>query len=279
MSRSLFAYFFAAPIAGVALAIASVAATAQDGSYGYGAPQSTGFSLGVGGAVGVKPKYEGSDEYEAFGFPIVFPKFGGDGIGERIKVRGADDVRFKLLEAYGFEFGPLAGYAFGREEDDGDLLRGLGDVDDGIVLGAYAGYHLGPVLFDVSYHQIVSGDDDGYQIRFGAEVERVFTPRLRGTARVGTTFADDNYMDSYFGITNAQSLSSVAGLAAYDAESGIKDVHVELGMTWDMTERWQIKGGLRYGRLVGDAADSPVVESEDQFSALIGASYTFDFQR
>lgn len=250
-------------------------AIAQDSGYGNDA----GFRLGVGGVVGVKPKYEGSDEYEVFGFPIIYPKFGGNDVGGRIKVRGADDVRFKLYEAGGFEIGPLAGYAFGRDEDDGDLLRGLGDVDDGIVLGAYAGYHIGPVLLDVSYHQIVSGNDDGYQIRFGAEVERDFSSRWRGTARVGATYADDNYSDSYFSITPTQSFRSRAGLAAYDADAGIKDVHVELGLTVDITERWQLKSGVRYGRLLGDAADSPIVESEDQFSALIGATYTFDVQR
>jgi len=279
MSRSRLPSFGTVAIAVLTLGSAAGAASAQEGAHGYGAAQSGGFSLGVGGVVGVKPKYEGSDEYEAFGFPIVFPKFGGNDLEGRVKVRGADDVRFKLFEAGGFEVGPLAGYAFGRDEDDGDLLRGLGDVDDGFVVGAYAGYHLGTVLFDVSYHQIVSGNDDGYQIRFGAEVERYFSPSLRGVARVGTTFADDNYTDSYFGITRAQSLRSAANLSAYEADSGIKDVHVELGLTWDVTERWQLKGSARYGRLVGDAADSPIVESEDQFSALIGASYRFDFQR
>lgn len=268
-----------ATVISATLLLAPQTAAAQDGAYGYGAADNGGFSVGVGGVVGIKPKYEGSDEYEAFGFPIVFPKFGGAGLGDRVKVRGADDVRFKLFEAGGFEIGPLAGYAFGRDEDDGDRLRGLGDVDDGIVLGAYAGYSIGPVLFDISYHQIVTGNDDGYQIRFGAEVERALAPRWKGTARVGTTFADDNYTDSYFGITAAQSRRSFAGLQSYDPGSGIKDIHVELGLRWDVTDRWQLRSGFRYGRLVGDAADSPIVESEDQFSALFGASYRFDFQR
>lgn len=275
--RSLIAIFGCTAVALSAATLFADPAEAQDPAYGSSA--GGGFSLGVGGAVGVRPRYEGSDEYEVYGFPLVYPKFGGSGLGGRVKFRGVDDIRFKLLDAGGFEAGPLAGYAFGRDEDDGDLLRGLGDVDDGLVLGAYAGYRLGSVLFDVSYHQIVTGDDDGYQIRFGAEVERVIAPGWRGVARVGTTFADDNYTDSYFGITAAESRRSVAGLQAYDGDAGIKDVHVELGLTWDVTERLQLKSGVRYGRLVGDAADSPIVESEDQFSALIGASYTFDFYR
>ncbi len=272
--RPLSFFAIAVSAAAAVFATAFVPAQAQDG-YGAG----PGFSADIGGAVGIKPKYEGSDEYEVFGFPVVFPDFGGGGLGDRVTVRGADDVRFRLVEFSGFELGPLAGYAFGRDEDDGDLLRGLGDVDDGLVLGAYAGYRFGPVLLDVSYHQIVTGDDDGYQIRFGGSLEQELRPGFIGTLRVGATYADDVYMRSYFGISGVQALNSVAGLSAYDAEAGIKDVHVELGAKYELTERITLKATGQYARLVGDAADSPIVESEDQFIGVLGATYRFDFQR
>lgn len=261
-----------------ALLSASAPAAAQEPYDTYGAYDNgaTGRSVGVGGVVAIKPKYEGSDEYDVYGFPVIIPQFGGSVLGDRLKIGGADDVRYRLFEANGFEIGPLAGYAFGRDEDDGDLLRGLGDVDDGIVLGAYAGYRIGVVLLDVSYHHIVSGDDTGYQIRFGGEIEQPIASNAVVTARVGGTFADDNYMDTYFGISGAQAASSVAGLSMYDTSSGIKDVHVELGTRIDLTDRWQIRAGARYGRLVGDAADSPIVESENQFSGYLGAAYRFD---
>lgn len=272
--RTLFA---AANLIAISVAMSSAAIAPAQAQDAYGA--SSGFSADIGGAVGIKPKYEGSDEYEVFGFPVIFPDFGGMGLGNRVTIRGADDVRFKVLEFGGFELGPLAGYAFGRKEDDGDLLLGLGDVDDGLVLGAYAGYHFGPVLLDVSYHQIVTGDDDGYQIRFGGSLEQELRPGFVGTLRVGATYADDVYMRSYFGISGVQALNSVAGLSAYTAEAGIKDVHVELGAKYALTDRITLKAVGQYARLVGDAADSPVVESEDQFTGILGATYRFDFQR
>lgn len=243
-------------------------ANAQDGA--------SGFSLGLGGVVGVKPKYEGSDEYEAFGFPIIYPSFGG-GFGNRLSVRGADDVRLRALDYGGFEVGPLAGYAFGRDEDDGDRLIGLGDVDDGLVVGGYAAYTAGPLMFDVSYHHIVSGDDDGAYVRFGGAYKQMLRPGFETTLRVGATYADDSYMDSYFGISAAQAATSVAGLNAYEADAGIKDVHFELGAKWDLDARWTLRATGKYARLVGDAADSPIVESEDQFTGLLGASYKLDW--
>jgi outer membrane protein len=258
-----------------ALVFESPAANAQDGV------ATTTYSIGVGGSVGIRPKYEGSKEYEAYGFPLILPKLGGDAsaFAGRVKFRGIDDVRIRAFDAGGFEIGPLAGYVFGRDEDDGDKLLGLGKVDDGLVLGAYAGYRLGIVMFDVSYHQIVTGNDDGYQIRAGAEVESYIVPGVKGVARVGTTFADDNYMDSYFGVNAVQASNSIAGLPVYDAGSGIKDVHFGLATVIDLTDRWKLRAGGKYARLLKDAADSPVIETKDQFSAIVGLSYRFDFQR
>ena len=245
------------------------------------AQDDNGFSLGVGGSIGVKPRYEGSEDYRAYGFPLIMPKLGdaNSAFAGRVKFRGIDDVRFRAFETGGFEFGPLAGYTFGRQEDDGDLLRGLGDVDDGLVLGAYAGYRFGAVLFDVSYNNIVTGSDDGYQIRFGAEFERKFTSRFSMTARVGSTFADDNYMSSHFGVSTLQATNSVAGLSAFDAEAGIKDIHFGIGTVTDLTDRWKLRIGGKYARLLGDASDSPVIETKNQFSAIVGLSYRFDIKR
>lgn len=46
----------------------------------------------------------------------------------------------------------------------------------------------------------------------------------------------------------------------------------------DLSERWLLKAGGRYGRLLGDAADSPVVETENQFSGVLGLGYRFDWR-
>ena len=52
-----------------------------------------------------------------------------------------------------------------------------------------------------------------------------------------------------------------------------------LGLKTDLDAHWSARTTLRYSRLIGDAADSPVVESEDQFTALVGISYKFDLGR
>ncbi len=250
---------------------------------GYSYKDDTSFGLAIGGFALIKPKYEGSEDYEVIGFPYLFPLLGeGDGplsgLARRVKVRGADDIRFRLFDWNGFEAGPLGGYNFGRDQDDSPRLNGLGDIDDGIVLGGYAGYRIDALLFDISYHDQVTGDDDtGFQLRFGVEVERPVSEALTLTGRVGATYADDDYMSTYFGVTAAQSAAS--GLPAFSASDGIKDVHVELGAKVKLTENWTFRAKGTYARLLGDAADSPVIETEDQFYASLGLIYKLRWGR
>ncbi|MBO6549517.1 MAG: MipA/OmpV family protein [Rhizobiales bacterium] len=246
----------------------------------------SGSSVQVGGGALIKPKYEGSDEYDVYGFPIIIPDFSGDSqfsfFKKYVEINGADDVRFKLLNQGGFTAGPLAGYTFGREEDDGDKLAGLGDVDEGLIVGGFVAYS-----FDVdaskftlssSYHQQVTGDEDGYLLRFSAGVERPLNERLKIKAKVGTTYADDEYFQTNFGVTSQQSLNSRANLAAFDADAGFKDVFVSLGTDLQLSESWKLIANVKYSRLLGDAEDSPVIETEDQFTGLIGLTYKFDWR-
>ncbi len=233
--------------------------------------------LKVGGIGIVKPTYEGSDAYEIVGAPFAFPVFSATSSGT-FSVNGADDVRLRLLNAQGFEAGVLGGYAFGRDDNDGLLLRGLGDVDGGFVAGAFVGYRVGSALFDVSYHHIVSGDTGGF-LRLGASNKFQLSPQLSAKIRVGATYADDDYMSDYFGVSSTQAGNSAANLAAFDADAGFKDVHIQLSADYDISDRWTLMGGVGYKRLIGDAADSPIVETEDQFSATFGLTYRFSIDR
>lgn len=258
---------------GAALLAAAPLATSASATELFG---SGPLDLQAGGFVFVKPKYEGSKEYDVIGFPYVAPV--GVGEGGWIKFKGTDDVRFSLLNYYGFEAGPVAGYRFGRDQGDADILRGLGDVDGGLVLGGYVAYRAGPVALFASYNHQVTDDDTGGLLRFGVEGKTEVVPqRLWVTATVGATYADEDYMSAYFGVTPLQSLNS--GLAEFDASAGIKDIYLQLVGDINLTDRWGLKLIGRYSRLLGDAADSPVVESEDQFYGGLGVTYRFTVDR
>jgi outer membrane scaffolding protein for murein synthesis (MipA/OmpV family) len=271
---SEFVRLIGAPL--LSLALVSSPAAAVDTSSG---PGTSDVNLKVGGFVYVAPKYEGGKEYEVRGFPLVAPSGYGISSDGRVQFRGPDDLRFRLIEFYGFEVGPVVGWRFGRDQDDASRLLGLGDVDGGGVVGGYAAYKAGWFKPYIAYNHQVWGDNTGGIFRFGAETTTDLAPGLSVSSTLGAVYADNDFMDSYFSVTPAQSAASVAGLNAYDAEAGIKSVFLGLTSDVPLSEVWMLKLSGRYSRLVGDAADSPIVESENQFYAGFGITYRFSFQR
>lgn len=245
-------------------------------------------SVTLGGSVIVKPKYEGSDEYEYIPIPIIVPRF-SDTPGEdpstfkkfrqRVNFRGLDDIRIRALGGERLQLGAVTGYITDRDQNDGDKLRGWGNVEGGLVLGAYSAFSVGEIQFDAAILEKVTGDDSGFEMRFGVETTQKITERTTIVARVGTTFGSEDYMQTYFGVTPTQAARSKAAVPVYSANSGIKDVFLQLGATVALSDRWLLKAGGRYGRLLGEAADSPVVETENQLSAVLGLGYRFNLPR
>jgi outer membrane protein len=83
-------------------------------------------------------------------------------------------------------------------------------------------------------------------------------------------------MQTYFGVSRKDAARS--GLDRYNADSGIKDVGIDLGVNWIITQSWSAKGIASYTQLVGDADDdSPVVDegSEGQFFGAALVVYSF----
>ncbi len=228
----------------------------------------------VGGAVVAMPKFEGSKNYRAIAFPFVAPAGISQG-GGLVEARAADDVRVRLLRAQGLEFGVLGGYRFGRDSSDSTKLAGFADIEGGLVLGAYAGYRAGSTFLSASYHQQVTGDDTGGIVRLMAEQSMRLGAGAKLVASLGTNIASQEYMRTSFGVTPAQ-----AGLLpVYTPSAGFKDVFAGLTASVELDRSWTLYLTGRYSRLVGDAADSPVIDTPNQFFAGAGLSYKFNFGR
>ena len=99
---------------------------------------------------------------------------------------------------------------------------------------------------------------------------------LSSSVEASASWADSTYMDSYFGVSRTQSAKS--GHSRYAADSGFKDVGIALGLNYMISEAVGVSGLVQYTRLVGDAADSPIVEdkgSADQFFTGMFLTYRF----
>ena len=231
------------------------------------------FEFEAGGIAFVSPRYQGSKSYQAEGVPFAFP--GAKNGDEDLTFTDIDSIQYRLVKYGVFEAGPLAGVWLGRNEHDGNKLGGLGRIDAGLVAGGFAAINTGMTKFTASVHSQVTGDDPGALLRLRADAQLPVAAGFKLLAGVGTNYADKDYMETEFGVSAAQALSSTAGLSAYNPSAGFKDVFAGAGFEAELTERWTAKVYGEYSRLVGDAGNSPVIETQDQFTGLLAITYQF----
>lgn len=230
------------------------------------------FTLGAGALY--MPDYEGSNDYEVLPVPVVELSW-----RDRIwlTTRGGTGIFGTPLKTDRLRLDLGVRYDFGRDESDNDALKGLGDLEGGAVAVVRLGYEAGPVELGLEIARDLSGDREGLQATAEAEYGLgVFNGRGRFSVTPHVTWVDDKYMDNSFGITAAQATRSARRYARYDAAAGFKDVGVTAGLGYRVTDSIMAMGRLDYARLLGDAADSPLVKREGsagQVSALVGLSY------
>ena len=219
----------------------------------------------LGGGGMIAPKYEGSDEFEIKPVPFITASY-GDWL--RVDPRGASVSLYRFGDLH---LNAKLGYDLGRKEDKSAHLRGLGDIDPGALVGAELAYKFGALKLFGELNQTIGGSD-GLQARFGAELGYKYDRWLL-TAGASATWADSKYMSTYFGVTPLQSTRS--GLPVFDIGAGLKRVDVSASVTYAMTENWLVRAQAGYGFLLGDVANSPIVQREAQPFGMLGIGYKF----
>ena len=224
-------------------------------------------------------------EYEGAGDQQVIPLAAGEvRWGERYLSLEGTTLRANVLNSSVIELGPVANLTFGRDEDiESAPVRALGVIDEAYEVGAFGAVKLGSLLTDgdelklrVQGLRDVSDVHDGWIGQAALSYRLPVSSRLSVTAETSIQFADDKYAQTYFSVTPAGSIAS--GLAAYDAEGGIKDVGASLTAVYAVSDRVSLLGFAGYRRLLGDFKDSPIVAIEgdaDQFSGGIGIGLAF----
>lgn len=234
-----------------------------------GPPKKEGWNFEVGGGVAYGTAYEGSDKYTVIPIPHVSVDYEDglffaspfDGIGS-YPIRGDD-----------YKVGASVGFAFGRSEDDDKKnLRGMGDIDMSPTANLMGEYDIfGPVKIS---GKLSRGNDD-YGMTAEADIGTMFpvADDLMIMGKVGTKWADEDNMKTYFGVSPTQSARS--GYARYTPEAGFKSVGVTVGAFYNISESWDAMLMVNGDYLIGDAAESPLVKQEFQPMTMMSVSYKF----
>lgn len=237
----------------------------------------------IGLGAGAAPDYEGSDDYEAV--PVLFGNYTWDS-GRSVSLGGAPStgqaVRLSTnLLASGsgpkWELGPLLQFRMERDDVDNNKVDKMSKVDSTVEAGALVGFSSGPWEAQLSFAADVGNEYDGYLIYLNGAYTATVNDDFKLKLGARTTYASDDYMDTYFGVSSSDAARS--GLKRYSVDdSGIKDVGVSVTAIYALNESWGITGGVSYSRLLSDAKDSPLVDDEgdkDQLGASLAITYRF----
>ncbi|CAI1507758.1 MipA/OmpV family protein [Serratia proteamaculans] len=241
-------------------------------------------SLTLSGGMAVAPLYQGASTYSAVPLYDMQASYDGAAWGDFGIGLGGASWQLPLSGPFGIAL--LAGYDGGRDEKVKTLrghnnrLKGMGDLDGAFEAGIELSYKLEPFRAYVRGMQATKarryGDEDlGHTayVDLGVAALYPLTDALSLSADLTTTWANSGYQRGYFGVTQQQAQQSA--FEAYRPGSGFKQVMLNTALNYQLTREIAFQGGVGIYTLLGDVANSPIVEKKVAGVAFLSASYRF----
>jgi len=245
-------------------------------------------TLTLAGGAGFVPDYEGSDDYRFIPAAAVRGRFHGFDFSSRGSYLYVDLV--PMRGKVEFNAGPIVGLRLNSRSHIHDhVVKLLPRRKKAFEVGGFVG---------MSVHG-VTNPYDNLSFRFdvlhdvgSAHKSTVFAPNIDFTTplsrttfvglNVGMDFVGKKYARYYYSISPEDSLDTGGLLPVYDADGGMKNWKIGLlvnqSLSGNLLHGFSLFGAAQYSRLVGDIADSPIVEdrgSASQWLGAVGVAYTW----
>ena len=226
----------------------------------------------IGGGIGLAPDYEGSSDYELVPVPVGAAKFDN---GMYIELLGLN-LRANLIPSDFWRLGPVYNYQGERDNVENNQVDRMNEVSDANEFGLFGGIEWQNWYVFLEWLADTGDAHDGSYGTLKGGYNWIINNEWAMTFGAFGTYASDDYMDTYFGVSGADAARS--GLDTYKADGGIKDVGLDLGVNWGFAQNWDLRGLLQIKQLVGDADDdSPVVDEGSETQMLTVVAVVFKF--
>jgi outer membrane scaffolding protein for murein synthesis (MipA/OmpV family) len=226
------------------------------------------WSVTLGGGIGAGPRFPGANTERGRFTPLIEVLYG------KTLFLGINGLGLNVINTGHFRAGPVLGYEGGRRDDVDPHLYGLGDIHSSLTAGVFANYRAGCFDAGATVRQAITHSSNGlvglahldYLIRL---------PRARTFFAVGPDFEFANavYNQTWFGVTPTQSFDS--GLPVFTPRGGVKDVGIHGTATYFFSQHLLLRGLVSFKDIVGDDANSPIVEDRRQVVFGVGLAYHF----
>ena len=219
----------------------------------------------LGAGVAARPHFQGSDGYQGQFAPLVDVQLG------RFFAKSGEGIGFNVLETPTFRAGMAVNWMTGYDQDEAPA--GLNEVKDALGARLFASVRFKGTVATLAGTKAVTESERGLLINASLAYPIPLNKRLVIVPSLGASWADDDYMVSYFGVDASEAVTS--RFSQYQPQSGLKDVSFRLSASYLMTDKISVVAFAGVTHLLGDAADSPFVERQTQPLGLIGLTYTF----
>lgn len=225
--------------------------------------------VSLGGGAAAVPLYEGADHYRLWPAPVIDVRY-----SDIAFLSAGDGLGVNLIRGQTYRAGIAVGYDVGRDQHLSGRLNGLGNIDPAAEPRVFAEVGLLPVVMTFDLRRAIGGHN-GFIGDIGAYVPVVGQERLVVFAGPSITFANERYMQAYFGVSTAQAMASDAHFAAYKAQGGVKDATLGVAAIYHFTDELFTDASLTWERLIASAGNSPIVQDRDQMGVSLTVGYQF----
>jgi outer membrane protein len=232
------------------------------------------WDINIGAGAAMRPTFLGSDRYRATPIPLVLIRWRDTlSLGEDGLSLYWHHNNLRVGSGVSYDGGRLDHKTSGLFDSGDDRLRGLGDIDASVGIRAFISYKVGTVYLDASAIKYIGPDNNGILINIGASAPLTLTKRLILRPHIRATWADNNYMRTYFGVTAMQSSQSI--FPPFDAGAGLEDINAGLGIVYLMNKHWFVGADASATQYLGNAGRSPITIANTNAIAGVVVGYHF----
>ena len=230
----------------------------------------------VGLVAGAAPRYEGSNEYR----PVIGPLFSAD-FGNGFFV---SPLRGGIGYGHKFSNGMFASvgldYDVGRTDrkrvdlPGSDYLKGMGRIP-GSFMGAFqVGMPIyGDATLSITLDAPLTNRDRGLSGHIDMDVPVYKAGRHLVSISPSLHYGSRRYTQTFFGVTDAQAANS--SFRPYSTKAGFDRASLALSWSYEISRAWSVHSIVSVSRLLGDSANSPIVQSRQSYVGLTSLNYSF----
>ena len=242
-------------------------------------PEQNGVNL-VGAVIGKVPEYWGSSASATGLAPMFRKQLSGE---QYLQFMGAE-LTYNMLDHSHWRVGPSIGVRFGRDEVSDAAVRQMTPIKSTGEVGMFVGY-TDQLSEDVRHRwgfnlAMATATSDVYSGMNGSASVHWLKPLLpwfTASASAGLGFGSSGFQSTYFGVNAHDSIlfPSLAG-RTYKPDGGVTDVRMLVGGLVHFSESWHLVTGVRWQKLLGSAADSPLVRDRgNETQWIFGAGLVY----